>query len=42
MNAQDLVSALYKQGATLAVEDGALLIDAPDGALDDVGSAFRP
>ncbi|MEJ7806971.1 MAG: amino acid adenylation domain-containing protein [Telluria sp.] len=36
MNAQVLLSALYKKGAALAVEDGALLIDAPDGALDDV------
>jgi amino acid adenylation domain-containing protein len=35
MNAQALVNALYKKGAALSVENGKLLIDAPDDALDD-------
>jgi amino acid adenylation domain-containing protein len=35
MNAQAIVGALYNKGAALAVEDGELLIDAPDGTLDD-------
>jgi amino acid adenylation domain-containing protein len=35
MNAQQLVSLLYRKGAILSVENGNLQINAPDDALDD-------
>jgi amino acid adenylation domain-containing protein len=35
MNAQNLLGQLYRLGAVVSVEDGDLLIDAPDDVLDD-------
>jgi len=35
MNPQTLVGLLYQKGAALSVEDGNLLINAPEGVLDD-------
>ncbi|MEN9865359.1 MAG: hypothetical protein RL748_949, partial [Pseudomonadota bacterium] len=35
MNPEHIVSLLFQRGAALSVNDGQLLVDAPDGALDE-------